>query len=114
MIPAKVVVRPLTYTVDASPAGMLHEIREENDAQMYGLHDGRQQRITVDPERPRDSVALTLLHEVGHACFYAGGFNDHDNASWSIESLIRVWAPRFLGVLRDNPDLIAYLTEKDE
>lgn len=54
----------------------------------------------------------TLLHEILHAAW----FNAFPNAaeSWDAyeERFIRAMAPVLLGVLRDNPALVRYLTEK--
>jgi hypothetical protein len=51
---------------------------------------------------------VTLLHEVMHVCTmvngnYAGQLIDE-------ESVARNYAPCMLGILRDNPELVIYLT----
>lgn len=55
----------------------------------------------ADPQAQR----VTLIHEILHGVLLGGGERDHD------ERLIDLLSHGLLGVLRDNPALVAYLTE---
>lgn len=60
-------------------------------------------------------VKEILLHEVMHACFYACGITVNEDLRTVPdieEHVVFRTAPFMLGVLRDNPDLAAFLTEK--
>lgn len=72
-----------------------------------------EQVIEIRPAQGASSLRDTLLHEVLHAvCDVAGleylmGIETSDE-----ERLIRLLTPWVLGVIRDNPKLLAYLLEK--
>lgn len=56
----------------------------------------------------------TLLHEVLHAVVHVSGMqNVLEFSDESEEKMIRILTPWILGVIRDNPELIEYLTEGD-
>lgn len=74
-----------------------------------GLHDLSLQRIVVNPGMPAMYTRGVLLHEVIHACLSVGAtFLDHDQQ----EQVCAQLEATLLGVLRDNPELVKYLTEE--
>ena len=66
-------------------------------------------RISVATAGARPVQRKSLLHEVIHACNWISG---HDDTS-SEEQFVRALAFPLLDVLRDNPELVAFLTEPD-
>lgn len=64
--------------------------------------------IMVDDNVSEDVQASTLLHEVLHAVFDVTGVS-YDIGSKTEEKLIRHLEATLLQVLRENPELVAYL-----
>lgn len=52
----------------------------------------------------------TLLHEIMHACWLVGGVSDDDKE----ERTVAILTNQLCQVWRDNPDVIAYLTESSK
>lgn len=76
-------------------------------------HDGLQNdstlRIVVNTDLAPLYERGVLLHEVVHACLSHGAqFLDHDQG----EMVAAALESALLGVLRDNPELVKYLTEE--
>ena len=74
-----------------------------------GQCDSSDLLIIIDPEQAESQIRDTLLHEVLHACCDLIGLScdvDHDIE----EKIILRLAPILLLVLRDNPELVTYLT----
>ena len=77
--------------------------------------------IYIRPDLPPMVERETLLHEVMHAAYYVAGNpfgwmnlapdDDEDREMSLEEQTIRFTSPLILSVLRDNPDLVAYLTQ---
>lgn len=66
---------------------------------------------TCSPSTERDTVLHELLHAVWKQTHLVIDYPDSDSDSPG-EKLIQTLAPRLLGLLRDNPKLVTYLTEK--
>ena len=104
-VPPTVRVGPYTYSIVMDRV-LVHAV----DSGANGTTSPELQRISVDPDRGRDAVAKTVLHEVLHAVWTnAGDRGDKVDE----ETAIRTLSAGLLGVLRDNPALVAYLTEVD-
>ncbi len=77
-------------------------------------HDGqtnfRDLTMTVRPAMAHDGTVDTLLHEILHALWHVGVANDHGKKVKE-ETVIERLTPHLLAVLRDNPDLVAYLCD---
>lgn len=84
----------------------------------YGQTDNQKATIALNPAAAPEVQRLTLWHEVLHALHettmgspdWRGLGKDHDQRE---ETVIRMWEHPTLAVLRDNPQLVAYLTSKD-
>ncbi len=74
-----------------------------------GTCDNNGLLIVVDPTLPYDQQADTLLHEVEHAIFYVAGV--HDEKLTEHQAIDRTSTLR-LAVLRENPDLVAFLLDR--
>ena len=104
MIPGKVTIGPYTYAVLCQPI-----------IDNRGYHNRTQQQIVIDADGGPDARRDTLIHELLHAILSnAGTDQDSDEQRKATEAFIERVSSGWLGVIRDNPDLIAYLTEKDE
>lgn len=117
-LPSSIQVGPVRYRVTADPTEF---IRCEHDNQMsgsYGHTDHLSATILLSPDTVESVTRLTLLHEVMHAATESmmgarDWVNLGDDRSSREETVIRAWEAPFLSVLRDNPDLVAYLTAAD-
>lgn len=104
-MPQAVKIGPHVYTVLVKPA-----------AQMPMTQNGREQgrcrfnelEIWLKRGMKRSVTQETLWHEVKHALTYP----DMIDRSFTDEQWIEPTAPRELQAMQDNPDLIAYLTDK--
>lgn len=65
--------------------------------------------IEVYPKLPTQKRAEVLLHEVLHACFEVANLKQHDTLTE--EKVVNGLGMTLLSVIRDNPDLIAFLTQ---
>jgi len=109
-LPTAVIVGAVTYTVTADPADWVVLGR----ADLLGHCDHNLALILLNPTSAPDVLRLTLWHEVLHAAINAaagsppwkhlGGSKEHRE-----ETVVRRLESPTLMVLRDNPDLAAYL-----
>lgn len=97
--PKHVVVGPHRYKVVMVPDGVLV------DGGAAGQCSRSVLVIAVDQGQKRSLIAETLLHELTHALLAATDLSDEEE-----ERVARVLGPGLLMLLRDNPDLVAYLT----
>lgn len=77
-----------------------------------GRYRGSIALIQIRGDRPIQAIRDTLLHECLHAILFIDGICsalglNHDKE----EKLVGLLTPRLLALLRDNPQLVAYLTE---
>lgn len=76
----------------------------------YADFSPRYQSIRVSTDMSKGQTALSLLHEVLHACFFDAGlpvrFNPDDE-----EIIIRVLEARIGAMIKDNPKFITYIQE---
>jgi hypothetical protein len=66
-------------------------------------------RIPIAKRIPREKVREIILHETLHGIHYLSG--RYDDTPRSDEQWIDATVPMLLQVLRDNPELIAYLID---
>lgn len=69
-------------------------------------------RIRLQGDEQHETATRELLmHELLHACWYVAGLfaTDLRKLDDVEEDIVRVTSPVMLQVLRDNPDLMAYL-----
>jgi hypothetical protein len=117
-MPATVQIGTVAYRVTATPDDWMrieHATQRKGD---YGHASHNDAVIYVNPETPPDVQRLTLWHEVLH-CLNETVMGD---PSWlalsgnpetllaAEEVVVRMWEHPTLAVLRDNPELVAYLT----
>jgi hypothetical protein len=64
--------------------------------------------IAVDPGRHEDYARATLLHEILHACIRSSDPTLDDEHE---ETVVAAITGPLLSMLRDNPDVLDYLTD---
>jgi hypothetical protein len=103
-MPASVRVGCHSYAVLRKPATAMP--KEEDGRRCSGLCVFESAQIWIKRGAPRSKAQETLWHEIKHACCYP----DFIGVRKSDEEVIDRVAAVELGVLQDNPDLVAYLT----
>lgn len=105
-IPTSVRIGPHAYTVrtDHDTGKLLHDEGSRGDSRP-AVH-----LIRLDVDRPHTAIAETLLHEVLHCAWDQTSMRTSANLNDHEEAIITALAPLLLGALRDNPDLVEYLT----
>lgn len=119
------VVRLMTQRIDVATAVNLHHgptpgewVHEEGAAEphghrAYGVYDEAQQVITLDDSLGFERARETFLHENIHALFAISqldGVIDGQSEGLS-EHIVAAVAPVMLSWMRDNPEVMEYLTE---
>lgn len=89
-------VGAINYTVVLEEA-------ELDGSKCSGLVDYDQTRISVSPDQSIQMQPQTLIHEIIHVIMHQAGFTEHN------ESVIEALSYGWLQVLRDNPNVTAYL-----
>lgn len=82
-------------------------------AAISGAHMEDSRVILIDPTFHVSTIRDTLLHEATHALWTQTTL-DRTYTEEQEEHIIWALTPRLLGLLRDNPLLVRFLTEKDE
>lgn len=98
-LPSSVRVGPHVYEI----VGMTRSESETRD--VIGECDQDERKIYVRKDLPPHSLAETLLHEILHACWYAGSLEDTD----AEERTVNVLAMQMAMVIRDNPKLMSWI-----
>jgi hypothetical protein len=92
-------------------------LSDGDDKDMHGYTDNDDKVIKINTSYTEQSVKDTLLHEIQHAIFhdtYAFDVGDNGDPEVLEERVIRIFTPRLLQVMLDNPDLVDYLFKRDE
>lgn len=98
--PENVRVGPHTYRVVVVPDGILEGSGSD------GTCNPRHLVIALDQGQPATQMADTLLHELCHAMLATVKTDDDTE-----EAVCLALAPALLGLLRDNPVLMAWLID---
>lgn len=103
-IPDWIRVGPHTFEIrhDPDTARLLRDDDSRGDTYTEAL------MIRLDDRNPSTVVAETLLHELMHAAWYVTALRAVENPDE--EAVCQALAPVLLGILRDSPELVAYLT----
>jgi hypothetical protein len=100
-MPQFVMVNPHSFELKVVP-------RLSTDAGVCGLCGEDDQRIAIDDDLGDTVEKETVLHELMHAIWHFTHLDkkytdeDEEAVAWTM-------APRLLALLRDNPELVAYL-----
>jgi len=114
-IPSTVQIGTVTYTVTIDPDAWVRYEHEQQEKGFYGHTHHNRALILLNPENTPDVARQTLWHEVMHAlCETTMGSPDWrglgKEKSDREEAVVRAFESPTLLVLRDNPELVAYLT----
>lgn len=104
---------PIPTTVDI--CGVPYTIRivpEYLDSSNIGLTLFAKQEIQIFDGAKEDARKKTLLHEIVHAIIYEGGCYGDIAEVKADEGAVQGIANGFYSVLRNNPQLVTYLTER--
>lgn len=94
------------------------EIKRKNqpDGDHYGFTNDKDASITIDSEMPDSVKRVTILHEIMHAIRFTFGGSYTPPKSTSYEDMehyfIGLYEEPMTMVLRDNPELVAYLLDR--
>lgn len=109
-LPEFVQIGPFRYTIHVGGDGWTRARLEELHPQLTGHASHVRLEIAITDGLAHDAFCEVLIHEILHGCYNVAGqpldsmsSNDHD------ENAVRTLAPSLLMVLRDNPDLVAFL-----
>lgn len=102
-MPATVRVGQYDYTI--KPWGQ----RASNNTQAYGMCDRGTQVILIAKGLTVQHEAHVLVHEIFHAAYDTGSLRDGDanHEEFTVAVLSNQWSQ----IIRDNPDLMAYLEQ---
>jgi hypothetical protein len=89
------------------PVAFVKGLKSSDGHRMDGLSNASDKYIKVCLDIPKDIQRLTLLHEVVHMLFIHAGKKVSEE---TVEAL----SYELLGLLQENPELITYLTNKEE
>jgi hypothetical protein len=96
---------PSSLKIGAFTISILGQDRD-SDAEDYGSFSHRNQAIHLSGQFANEQLrAVTLLHEIHHAIWWAQNIKPRDGEERIVDSL----SSGFAQVWRDNPELIAYL-----
>ena len=109
--PAYIDCGPYRYTVhfDADALAAVKAEKPDRDG-WIGACDHRGNRILVDPSMAFDQQIVTLWHEVRHLIYYTSG-GVRVPAKPTQDDLIEQTEAVEVAVLRQNPGLVAFLTQ---
>ena len=103
--PKTVKISPYLWVIKWSRQSVL-SFHPNGDA--CGACDMESMVIAVDPGKAEDYARATLLHEILHACVRASDPNLDDDQE---EAAVAAITGPLLSTLRDNPDIVEYLTQ---
>lgn len=104
-LPTTLKVGPYVYAVSTDEPWIRQQEHDRNGG-LRGCTDHQALRIAIGPELAPGMQRQTLWHEVKHAVIECMTMS-HDKRN--DEDWIARTAPMELAVLRDNPDLVAFL-----
>jgi hypothetical protein len=107
-MPDVVRIGALDYTVTTDAEAHL-VAEDEMSSRLYGMSDKSSQRIQIRPGMAPGFTRQIMLHEIVHQLFDDSGLELDNQVEEQI--CLSLQAP-LLGVLRDNPDLVAWLTSE--
>jgi hypothetical protein len=107
-LPETVIVGPFVYEVVCD---ITQWNNENQDAGTMGLTYSQKLKIVLKPGIVPTQMADTLWHEVKHAIIDL--FQHDEHGAWDEEEWVTKTASLEIMVLRDNPDLVAYLMEPE-
>ena len=105
--PNKVKVGPFTYEIATDDKAC-------DDAEADGVFQTKRARIVVRSGLDVQVERSVLLHELLHGCVNAGGKDEEGLKHEHEEAAVVAMTNGLLHMLRSNPQLVAWLTQKDD
>jgi len=102
---------PYTFRVTTDPDVIAAASSEGRDAAGFSTLTASIIGIDVAPPRSHAFCADTLLHELIHMALAVSGWQAPDEDAE--ERIVLAISTNLLGCLRDNPEVISYLTHKE-
>ncbi len=116
-LPTTIRVGAVEYTVTQDRDEWMKIEHETQTKGYYGHSHHKDAKIYLNPDAAESVTRLTLLHEVLHCLTESAmGAPVFDTATLGEERddreerIVRMFEAPLLNVLRDNPELVAYLT----
>ena len=107
-MPDKVRIGSLSFTV-SDDAGAHLGAEDEMSQRLYGMSDKSTERIVIRPGMSPGFKRQIMIHEIVHLLFDDSGLELETDVEEQI--CLSLQAP-LLAVLKDNPDLVAWLTSE--
>lgn len=107
--PAKVRIGPVDYRISEDPGELLAQ-ELGIGTQVFGMGDKAQQLIMLRPGMAPGFTRQIMLHEIVHQLFDVAGL---ELPTETEEQVCLSLQATLLGVLRDNPELTAWLVAPD-
>ena len=105
-LPGKIQVGPVTYTVKVGPI----TATDHDPDTLSGLAIHRDAEIQVVDNQAPAQARDTMLHEVLHCLFAVSGLFLPVDQAEEEEKFVSLLTPWLTMLLRDNPELVDYLT----
>ena len=105
-MPSSIKVGPHVYAVILTPTSGMPPVSDEDDRKCLGTCEFDKLIIRIKKGLRKSKAQETLWHEIQHACTYP----ELIDTTATDERFIDYTSSSLLGVIKDNPDLIRYLT----
>lgn len=105
--PSSVKIGPFTWAIKS------WDVRASNNSGAYGLCDKSTQTILIEDGMPPQWERHIVLHEMLHACYCVAGLRELHGADDQEEAHVALLAIALIGVLQENPEMVAYLSHTD-
>ena len=103
---------PKTIKVSPFVFEVVHDPDQLSNSQGDAMIDRNQLKVYINRDRPDGNLRDDILHELLHAVYgQTPLFSNSDHGAEQEERIIAALSPRILAVLRENPRLVAWLTE---
>lgn len=89
----------------------------DGDRELHGDTDNDDKVIRLNTVYNEQLIKDTLLHEIQHAIYndtYAFDVGEGSDPEVAEERVIRIFTPKFMQVMLDNPGLVDYLFKRDD
>lgn len=100
-------IGPIEYTI-LYDKGVLDSKSLELRVELLGLTEPYESVIHVAPDMSKDMQSLTLVHELLHAIWFDANLSQVKEPSQ--ENTISLLAPRILNFLRNNKQIVRYVS----
>lgn len=110
-LPAKVKLGTYTYSI-VTDKGAFDRIQVEERELLCGRQLTTTQQIHINPAMGPDCTRDTVIHECLHHFFSTSGLRGENGLEMAQEEqVVNMLGSNILAMLRDNPELVTYLTK---